>query len=420
MQIETVDIQTLSIMPNSIVPITHTERDLDVVGHMLAEHGQRLPVLVQASTKRIFWGGDIWLAMKARGDNTIAAVFHDVDDEAAARIAVRLRRSTELQTWDEQALANLLAQWEDFDELGFSEDEFNELLSSITPVEAGTNDAADTGPAIPENLRALQAKWKTEAGQLWLIEGKSLPGRQHRLLIGDSANAEHVKRLMQGERATLFATDPPYAVDYTGDDRPGDSNGKDWSAVYQEASLTEEQSVALYRGFMRHAVDHAIKPNAAWYCWHASKRAAWLIGFWDEFGVLLHQQIIWRKTRPVLTRSTYLWQHEPCLYGWVQGHRAKVVEGMLGQNRTIWDAENPQGSVDNLHPTSKPTVLFEIPMQTHTEPGEICYEPFSGSGSQLVAGEKLGRLVYGIELSPYFVAGILERISGMGCEVRLA
>jgi DNA modification methylase len=113
-----------------------------------------------------------------------------------------------------------------------------------------------------------------------------------------------------------------------------------------------------------------------------------------------------------------LWQHEPCLYGWIKGNKAPVVEGMLGQNRTIWDAENPQGSVDNLHPTSKPTILFEIPMQTHTKSGEICYEPFSGSGSQLVAGEKLGRLVYGIEISPYFVAGILERISGMGCEVR--
>lgn len=147
MQIETVDIQTLSQMPNSIVPINYTDRDLDVIGNMLIEHGQRLPVLVQASTKRIFWGSDIWLSMKARGDNTIAAVFHDVDDQAAARIAVRLRRSTELQTWDEQALANLLAQWEDFDELGFSEDEFNELLSRITPVEAGTNDTAD--PAQP-------------------------------------------------------------------------------------------------------------------------------------------------------------------------------------------------------------------------------------------------------------------------------
>lgn len=185
MQIEIVNIQALSIMPTSIVPINHTERDLDVVGHILAEHGQRLPVLVQQSTRRIFWGGDIWLAMKARGENTIEAVFHDVDDQAAARIAVRLRRSTELQTWDEQALANLLAQLEDFDEPGFSEDEFSELLSSITPVEAGTNDAADTGPAIPENLQALQAKWQTEAGQLWLIESKSLSRRNlHDILAG--------------------------------------------------------------------------------------------------------------------------------------------------------------------------------------------------------------------------------------------
>lgn len=89
MQIETVDIQTLSQMPNSIVPINYTDRDLDVIGNMLIEHGQRLPVLVQASTKRIFWGSDIWLSMKARGDNTIAAGFGGLVIEALGYKAYR-------------------------------------------------------------------------------------------------------------------------------------------------------------------------------------------------------------------------------------------------------------------------------------------------------------------------------------------
>jgi DNA modification methylase len=224
---------------------------------------------------------------------------------------------------------------------------------------------------------------------------------------------------MNGERANLFATDPPYAISYTGNERPNENSGKDWSAVYKEIELTEDDSLALYRGFMKAAIDEAIDDHAAWYCWHASKRHLWLEGLWAEFGVMLHQQIIWLKTRPVLTRSTYLWKHEPCLYGWVKGNKPLIVEGMLGRHSTIWEAENPHGSEDNLHPTSKPTLLFEIPMLTHTLPRQICYEPFSGSGSQMVAGEKLGRLVYGLEISSYFVAGMLQRISEIGCNPRL-
>lgn len=406
-------------MPPAIVPIDVSDRAIGVTLALLTEHGQPVPALAQKSTGRIFFGGEFYLAFQKMGVEEMQVIYRDCDDDEAAKIAVRMRRQVELSGWHDEELTQLLAKWEDPEAFGFSDEEFGEMLAELERADVTTNDAADPGPAVPENLKALQEKWKTERGQLWLIASKSVPGKCHRLLIGDSANEADVIRAMGGQKAALFATDPPYLVDYTGNDRPGDTAGKDWSAVYQEASLTKEQGEDLYRNYMRLAIEHAINPSAAWYQWHADKKRGFVEGLWDENGVLAHQTIIWNKTRAIPTHSIYMWKHEPCLMGWLKGNKSeRLIE--MGGLHTVWEADNPQGSSDNLHPTSKPTVLFETPMRVHTHPGEICYEPFSGSGSQHVAGEKLGRLVFGIEISPYFAAGILERLSGMGCEVKLA
>ncbi len=106
-------------------------------------------------------------------------------------------------------------------------------------------------------------------------------------------------------------------------------------------------------------------PNAAWYCWHASKRQAMVEAVWQEFGAFVHQQIIWVKSRPVLTYSTYLWRHEPCLFGWVRGQSPKTLRAEVGQlagafPSTVWEV--PSSEVDtNAHPTCKPCRLFTLP-----------------------------------------------------------
>jgi hypothetical protein len=184
-------------------------------------------------------------------------------------------------------------------------------------------------PAQIDKAGELQRKWNTKSGQLWRI-GK------HRLLCGDSTKAEDVVRLMDGERAVLFATDPPYAVAYSGNSRPqswgnkGAANrNKYWSNEYLEANSadianTEEAGVELYRGFVKTAIEYAITRNAAWYCWHASRRHSMVERIWTEFGAFAHQQIIWVKSRPILTYSVYLWQHEPCLFGCLEARGPKV------------------------------------------------------------------------------------------------
>ena len=208
---------------------------------------------------------------------------------------------------------------------------------------------------------------------------------------------------MAGRRAVLFQTDPPYLVGYDGTNHPqsftGGSN-KDWSETYGRTWDDADANSDLYERFITTAVEHAIADDAAWYCWHASRRQAMLEAAWIKAGAFVHCQIIWAKNRPVLTRTWYMWQHEPCLFGWVKKPR-RVDRQCLS---TVWHMDTiPNGEERPDHPTPKPVEIFAIPMRQHTAPGDVCYEPFSGSGTQIIAAEQLGRRCYALEIEPRYV-----------------
>jgi DNA modification methylase len=219
----------------------------------------------------------------------------------------------------------------------------------------------------------------------------------HRLLCADSTNAKDVARLLDGEKAALCATDPPYLVDYTGE-RPNDS-GKDWTANYREIDIKDADS--FFRRLFRNVIS-SVAPNAAIYCWHAHKRQALIARVWEDLGILDHQQIIWVKPTPVFGRVFWHFRHEPCLMGWVKGSQPRH-DGDQSVN-SVWeiDWEGKARIVGNEHPTQKPVEVFARPMRKHTKRGELCFEPFSGSGSQLIAAEQLDRRCYAIEISPVF------------------
>jgi len=123
------------------------------------------------------------------------------------------------------------------------------------------------------------------------------------------------------------------------------------------------------------------------------------------------------KDRPILNRSWYMWQHEPCFFGWMKSRKPKRIA--KNYPPSVWSFPTLRPGEPSVHPTEKPVELFAIPMRQHTERTDICYEPFSGSGTQLVAAEMLGRVCYAMELSPAFVAVALERLKQKGVRPRL-
>ncbi len=183
---------------------------------------------------------------------------------------------------------------------------------------------------------------------------------------------------------------------------------------YREATPSEARLQCLriahpdlYDRFVAVAVAEAIVENAAWYCWHASRNQRMVEEVWERHGAFVHQQLIWAKDRPILTRSWYSWRHEPCFFGWIRGKKPPRTAG--DYPHTIWELPTVKCGETTEHPTSKPVEVFAIPMRQHTEPGDICYEPFAGSGSQIIAGEQLGRVVYGLELEARYCDVIVRR-----------
>ena len=212
---------------------------------------------------------------------------------------------------------------------------------------------------------------------------------------------EDVNRLMNGQKASLLATDPPYLVDYSGGNHPASkgNKGNPGKDKNWDEYVDPEVSVEFYRKFLSLGLEH-LEPNSAIYQWHAHKRQALVEQAWVACGLLVHQQIIWAKARGVLTHSLYMWQHEPCFFGWVQGQPPSKKPP--SDRTTVWHVDQ-QGSSMNIHPTQKPLELFLWPIEYHTEVGQIVYEPFSGSGTQIIAAEKLGRRCFAMEQEPRFV-----------------
>lgn len=141
------------------------------------------------------------------------------------------------------------------------------------------------------------------------------------------------------------------------------------------------------------------------YQWHATRRQVLVERAWEKHDILCHQTIVWVKARPVITHSHYMWQSEPCFYGWRKGH---MPVRPPANESNVWQI-NQQGEQDGIHPTQKPVEIFERPIMFHTVADAIVAEPFSGSGTQIIAAEKHGRRCRAMEISPAFVDVAVRR-----------
>lgn len=387
------------------------------------EFGMVEPLVWNKRSGHLVGGHQRFKVMLARGATHVEVSVVNLSPEREKTLNIALNKIA--GDWDQEKLAALLDELSRVPDLdlsltGFDAPDSEALIASLLePAAPSGQDAFDVEAELAAKRPII-----TKPGDLILL-GRD-PKLQHRLLCGDSTDPAHIERLMGGQRAALFSTDPPYLVNYDGCNHPGarPTVNKDWSGSYcaTEKSWDDpKRNPDLYARFIEAAVAKAIRPDSAWYCWHASRNQSMLESAWGNTGALVHQQIIWVKSRGVLTRSWYLWQHEPCLMGWLKGKKPRARTGRPGvvepMRSTVWQVDGLAAGPERPdHPTPKPVELFAIPIRQHTRPGEVCYEPFAGSGTQIIAAQQLRRRCFAIEISPRYCDLIVRRFIALAGE----
>lgn len=241
----------------------------------------------------------------------------------------------------------------------------------------------DAVPEVPEEP-------KSKLGDLYQLGN-------HRVLCGDSTKWEDVEKLMGGELADMVFTDPPYNIDYEGKTkkRLKIANDKfEGDGFYQ----------FLLDAFLN--FHKATKPGTAIYIAHADMERVNFQTALADSGYVQKQNIIWVKDSIVLGRQDYHWRHEPILYGWKDDAGKHKWEGDRKQD-TVWEVKRPTRS--ESHPTMKPIELMCIALGNSSKPEESVLDLFLGSGSTLIAAEKMGRKCFGMELGPNYVDVIVQR-----------
>ena len=321
----------------------------------------------------------------------------DLDPADAHALALADNRMGEIATWDDAALADVLRELQaadvDLADTGFTDDDLARLLEPHSGPTVGDDD-------VPEPRKTAVS-----------VVGEVYQLGPHRLMCGDSTSAADVALLMDGNRAGMMETDPPYGVSYANDDRPNPGVAKPRVA---NDGLADAALQAFLESAFRAAKDVALLPNAAWYLWHAHLTQGYFAAAAAAAAaVVLHRQIIWVKPVLLLGRGQYHWKHEPCFMGWIKGHQPPDYGLGKGERTqtTVWEVAGvTQADRKEFdHATPKPVALFTGPMVKHLRANEIAYEPFAGSGPQIIAAAVTGRRCFAMELDPVFVDVIRRR-----------
>nr|UWD65906.1 MAG: DNA methylase [Bacteriophage sp.]DAK78568.1 MAG TPA: adenine specific DNA methyltransferase [Caudoviricetes sp.] len=359
---------------------THSPEQITKLRSSLREFGFINPVIIDRDFNVIAGHGRI-LAAKEEGIKEVPCVFADHLTEAQKKAYIIADNRMAMDAgWDEELLRVEIEslQGMDFDPLltGFDEKELAALF--------------DDGMEAKEDDFDVDAELQKPAfsrlGDVWTL------GR-HRLVCGDSTKAETYTTLMDGVKANLVITDPPYNVNYEG------SAGK----IKNDNMAGEKFYEFLLAAFQN--MESVMAADASIYVFHADTEGLNFRRAFADAGFYLSGCCIWKKQSLVLGRSPYQWQHEPVLYGWKKNGRHQWYTGR--KETTIWEFDKPKKNGD--HPTMKPIPLLAYPIGNSSMANSVVLDPFGGSGSTLIACEQTDRICRTIELDEKFCDVIVNR-----------
>ena len=352
----------------------HNASAVDAVANSIREFGWKQPLVVDKDNV-IVVGHTRFLAAKKLGMTEVPCLIaDDLAEEQIKSYRLADNKTNELATWD---FEKLKAELEGISDIDMTQFGFEELEASL---EDAKDDGFDEEGAIDETPYSKR-------GDIFLLGS-------HRLMVGDSTLKEDVDRLCDGKNADLVLTDPPYNVDYEGQDGMKIQNDK--------------QSDEDFHGFLlsafRNMYGHT-KAGGAIYCFHADTEGLNFRNAFKEAGFKLAECLIWVKNSLVLGRQDYQWRHEPCLYGWKEGAAHYFVDDRTQD--TILEYDKPRNN--SLHPTQKNIELISKLILNSSRKGETILDLFGGSGTTLIAAEQLGRKALMMELDERYADVIVKR-----------
>lgn len=343
------------------------------------------PVIWNERTGNIVGGHQRFKILKEQGVAEVDCVVVDMDEVEEKALNVALNKVS--GDWDMPKLTELIEELDksmfDVSLTGFDAAEIDDLFSKVHDKDIKEDDF-DSDKALEEIKNPI-----SKTGDIWIL-GK------HRLICGDSTKLSDVERLMEGKKANLCVTDPPYNVNY--------SAGKENQRVIKNDNMEDSK----FYDFLLAAYKNAfavLDDGAGAYIFHADTEGLNFRKAFKDAGFHLANVCVWVKQSLVLGRSDYQWQHEPVLYGWKPTGKHRWYSDR--KQTTVWNFDRPKKSPD--HPTMKPVPLMAYPIQNSSMTNCIIYEPFAGSGSTLIACEQTGRICYAVELDEKYCDVIVKR-----------
>ncbi|MDH4201392.1 MAG: DNA modification methylase [Phycisphaerae bacterium] len=369
---------------------------VDAVAASLKEFGFRQPIVVDGDGIIVCGHTRYKAALQLGLTKVPVHVATDLTPEQIRAYRIADNKTADLAEWDYDILPIELSELADagfdMDLLAFDEKELNKLLD--TEIQQGLTDPDDI-PDVPDEPIS-------QSGDLWLLGS-------HRLLCGDSTNADDFKRLMDGHKAEMVFCDPPYNVNYGAtmkDTLRGKDGHKNRAGSKPGRKILNDNLGDNFGAFLKAAcqqiVDHC--SGAIYICMSSSEldtlQEAFrsVGGHWSTF-------IIWAKNTFTMGRADYQRQYEPILYGWPEG--AKRYWCGDRNQADVWEVNKPRKN--DLHPTMKPVELILRAVTNSSKQGAIVLDPFMGSGSTLIACEQSNRTCYGMELDPGYCDVVVQR-----------
>ena len=356
------------------------DKEYEKIKNSILEFGYVEPIIVNYDMT-VIGGHQRLTVLKDLGYKEVQCVVVHIEDEHKVK-ALNIALNKITGAWNEQLLADLLVDLQsvDFntDLTGFEAPEIEQLFSKVH-----NQDIKEDDFDVEEELKNPPISRK---GDIWLL------GR-HRVICGDSTLPETYTKLMEGRRANLVLTDPPYNV-----------NVEETAGKIQNDNMPDEDFYKfLFAAFVN--MEQNMEHDASIYVFHADSKGLIFRQAFHDAGFYLSGCCIWKKNALVLGRSPYQWQHEPCLFGWKVGGKHQWYSDR--KQTTIWEYDRPKSSKE--HPTMKPVALMAYPIKNSCMSNCIVLDPFLGSGSTLIACEETDRICYGIELDEKFADVIVNR-----------